>query len=245
MKINTRKLLLFLYKEDESEQNIITYDHLFYLWKELSAGGMRSLIHHLQGQKLIQGVTVKGERGFQITQIGKQVIAFHYRLQDTANLDKEKQQLLILLSPPSSDPQFRFLLSRVKISGLMIKKGVYLLPLVTPDLTSLCKEKYYNSVLLTTIEQWRIGDPSLLGQTDLFLQSITDSLSGISTELNQVIGESNPYSLLNHQQKIVIFSAFDRLLLIFDQMISSPFVPLSLFTSGKIVLESLQQRVFI
>ncbi len=243
MKINTRKLLLFLYKEDETQQNIITYDHLFYLWNDLSAGGSRSLIHHLQKAKLIQAVKVNGEVGFTLTLVGKQVIAHHYTLEGIPLREEKDECLLILLASPPSDPQFRFLLQKVKAEGSMIKKGIYLLRQPSSQLISLCKEKYYNSVVLTAIKEWVVGDPQLVGQTHLLVQSVNESLSGISTQITRLIDMKNSFSSLNHQEKMVIFSAFDRLVLIFDQLATSPNYSFLAVTSGKQLLSTFQQFI--
>src|SRR6188472_3952972 len=132
MKINSRKLLLFLHSPDLKTPFVGKYEYFDLLFPELSPGGRRSLIHHLLKLGYLTRQAEGREVGFLLSSIGKQWVEQFYAgifSLPTGKLPGEQQVCVVLKPATSSSParrQLQYLLEQQ--GGQVGGVGVYFLP---------------------------------------------------------------------------------------------------------------------
>ncbi len=217
MKINTQKLLLFLYFSQVKNRKTV-YEDIFLLFPDLSAGGVRSFIHLLKAKQLLQSVIINQQTTFQITPYGELMIKkkFPFLEQSLESRDQdvtsEKYHCLILGKPHPQDLHFRQLkkyLTQYHFSN--VQRGVYLLKgEISSEFISLCQEKYFSSVLLFAVQEWHIPNIYLFMGNAKNYSDVLSLLSGISREVGDVIRKKDSTSLRKHQSKIDLHSVFTQ-----------------------------------
>jgi hypothetical protein len=229
MKINTQKLLLFLYEPQGKVRFEGIYAHLRYLFPDLTAEGRRSLIHHLKKQYLID-VQKKGrETIFQLTPYGRSQgeilfpILTREENSSKISMDKGNQSfqgnVILFFSAPTQDPHFRFLRKLLEEEGAhSINRGMYLFIQPVPEhVLTLCKKKYFSSVFIFSIAKWELDNHFLLLKSESHIDDFSSSLSGIGKEMSLLTEKKIGFSVSNHQHNLRVFSLFERLFLLFLQ----------------------------
>jgi hypothetical protein len=243
MKINTQKLLILMTSEVNYQ---INYKHLEFLWPDLSPSGKRSLIAYLIKKKYLYASSDKTNVSFQITEYGKQVIAHYYQpIFSTSTSQQLGESCLILRSAPSFDQQFLRLKRQLLSNGaVQLSKTAFLLLQQSEKITTLCRERYFSSVIIFSIGKWFVGDHDQLLRESFSFPDLFQSLSGISREINGLTQKETSFSLSNHQSKLNIFSVFDRLFSVLQRLRGIPLSGNLSGESGKELLEKLQPICF-
>ncbi len=232
MKINSRKLLVFSYA---ISGELVLYSHLVYLWPELSAGGRRGLIAHLLKQRLIS-VQYSGKTAqIYLSPIGKAWVEEEYFAEaksqgpgylvliypEISSRDKKLKELKTILSKETSEIAPHTFYSQFPLSD---------------ELLSVLKRRYFSHAAVLSIQEWLCGDAKMF--INYYLQkNNTDSLlSGVSTQLNELIDKKTMFSDANHQANSYIFSLFDRLFEIIEEKHHLPGDVITVPLSGRQLL---------
>jgi hypothetical protein len=242
MKINTQKMLLLLF----SDENLaVNYTHLGYLWPELSPSGRRSLVSLLVKKRIIEptlDMEDPNKAYFHLTEFGKREAARIYGGILGTSLS-ETPYCLLLLEAPDHDPNFLLLKKRIAQFGAIPanSKAYLFLSKPTEELLSLLEKKYFYQTAVFQIGEWRGGDLKQLIQKNSASKDALYSLSGISRQVGELIHMEIPYFIANHQSYFDIFSAYDRFfsLLLPFRFLPSPDPGLSL--SSKDLLSRFQK----
>lgn len=212
LKPTTQKLLAFLF---DSESNFYgNYHHLRYLLPHLTDAGRRSLVSYAFSQAWIEKERVGVETRFRLTSHGQQALS-----QKIAFLTKEmidwqgEWSLVVFLSPPKHDRQFRYLrLLLTDLGVAALTRGVYLLPgQGNSRLKSELYASYRQSVCVFNLSEWNFGDERSLISEKYQLVELLESYSGVSKQIDQLLKTKKAFSSLNDQSKKEIFSVFNRL----------------------------------
>jgi hypothetical protein len=239
MKINSRKLLLFLY--DRDNHIWVNYSQLDYIWQNLSETGKRSLLSLLIKKGYLINETIEGRSSFTLSLNGKRWCEETY---PGLSLEKSDQWFAcILANPPQSDPYFRVLKLKIaKHNFIQINPTVFLFNGQLPF--ALLKEielKYINSVLVFALQTLLVGDNYLLLNENLGISDLKRTYSGISSEIKKLISKKNSFSILNHQSNIAIFSVFERIFETLEKDRGQMKFALGTFLSGGEVLAKFHQ----
>lgn len=217
LKPNTARLLIFL-----SGNQWIRADKqvLSLLLPDLSDAGRRSLVAYSVRQSWVKSEVIKGQRHLYLTDHGKRELELHFPLFSAkAEGWGGDWYLVVFLSPPKLDPQFRylrnFLLERYAIG---ISRGNYLLPsFLAFDLVEEIHRSYRNEVMMFSIKKWVFGDEKSFVIDNYSLLDMEQTLSGISNQIEEMLNKKIKYSTANDQQKNDIFSVFNRLVSVIEK----------------------------
>ena len=219
MKINAQKMLVFLFS-DESDSFAGNYQHLRYLFPDLSETGLRSVIYALKKEDLILVERSAKETSFILSPKGRVVLKklFPVLGSQSSELGATSSCLVFGLAP-SHDPHFRNLRQILLQRGFIpVNKGVYLsFQTIPSSVVELLTEKYFSAVYFFSIEKWLIENQFLLLQEKYQLYDIKESLSGISREIQALIENKYAFSQRNHQRNLKIFSVYDRIFLLIQR----------------------------
>jgi hypothetical protein len=215
MKINTQKLLLFLYLSKKAQELKIGYTELTLLFPEISSGGVRSLIHYLKKNNLLFVRKEGKEAFFSLSPLGDLKVQklFPFVIPRSNKENSRTTVLLFFHTPPSHDPSFMTLRKEIKKSGFIpLQRSLYFYQGALPEkILSLCQEKYFSSVLLLQNPTWVIENAFVFLKDKTDKESFENILSGISKEIDGLILKKHEDSLSTYQAKLSMFSVFERI----------------------------------
>lgn len=218
MKINSRKLLLFLYFLKKAKNKGISYAEIALVFPQLSESGHRALIFQLSKKRLIQKETATSSSGFLLTALGEQYLLKRYEFLKGEDSSRQDATILVIEKEKSSyDPGFRRLHALLKRqSAIHLKKGIFSLSqtrysVIEKELLSYLSE-------IVCIEVGAV----VLGQLHPFLSAgglaneWEAALSGFSNEISQLIAEKTKKQSATYQSKINFLSVWERFFWLFE-----------------------------
>jgi hypothetical protein len=240
MKINSRKLLLFLYFLKKNTPKTFNYQTLTLLFSELSDSGQRALIFQLSKKRLIEKEIHSKETGFRLTSLGEQYLRKKYPILEEPVLPRESGWIQIIQKQKSSyDPGFRQLARILRQNkAVQLKKGVYLLSRQKLAGIEARLLPYFQDIVILEVGAVILGEiDDLLFQND-FLRDWQRSLSGFSKEVAELIAKELPNQSANHQYKKAFASVWDRFFWLFESFPGKEVVSAE---SNKVFFELLSQ----
>ena len=222
-------MLLFLYFSQEKSLSV-DYSMLAQLFPDLTAGGLRSLVHLLKQKDLLMVIRKEGRTVVSISPYGRILLEKRLPFLALAVVQADDPislaastlpyHCLILRDSVPSDPQFRQLKKVLALYHfLKVQPRVYFLQGELPqELLRLCEEKYFAAVWLFAITDWHLPNNYLFFSKENSYSDVTAILSGISSNVVKLIEKKDGHSDLKHQQKKALFSVFDQIFwLVTDQ----------------------------
>ncbi len=225
MKENTEKLLCWLADDQDDsykETFTITYAELELLLPKLTAGGRRSLIRYLADQRLIRTERLGRQTYISLTSHGREALSAQLpAFREGFRRWQGEWSCLTFCEAPAGDPGFRYLRQLLlSHQAFSLSRGVYLYPGTLPsEVQHVCRQLYLGSVVVFTIKEWQFGDERSLVNEQYMLSDVAELLSGISREINLLLGEFENEKELTHSFQKQIFSVFDRL---FEIIVQDP-----------------------
>jgi len=211
LKPNTSRLLLFLTIDTWMEMNSQTLEMLL---PDLTKSGIRSLLTYCQNMSWIKIDVLDGKKRVYLTNYGKKELELQFPV-FSLKVDQwqGEWELVMFLTPPKTDPQFRFLRNYLLArQGCAISRGNYLIPsYMAGQLVEDVYQSYRKSVMIFSIKKWVFGDEKTYLSDHYHLSDLADSYSGASNEINELLNKKNEGSFANDQQKKSFFSVFNRL----------------------------------
>jgi len=214
MKQNTQKLLVWLYSPKGQPRRDLDYQQLEHILPEMSSGGRRSLIHFLTQKLLIRTHRLNGHTTINITSHGVDALEAQFPVFSKAMQSWQGEwSMLIFLKGPKGDPNFRYLRQLLLDQhAFSLTRGVYLYPGELPSqVSNLYKEMYVGAVTVVKVHQWAFGDERAAVDEHYMLSDIAEILSGISSEINQLLSVKKEQKRLTKKLGLQIYSVFDRL----------------------------------
>lgn len=214
MKLSTQKLLLTLYPQN-GHTTAFPYQLVEVILPELTPAGRRSLLHHLTKEGLIYKEIIADEITLTIAEQGKKALERQFPALKPISANWQGQwQLILFLSPPARDQNFRYLRSLVLSShALPVIRGVYGFPKAIPEeIKTVLDDLYSKNVLIVTSEP-QLGFGSLR-QTivEYFrLSDLISTYSGVSTEIKQLLSQFDQSKRLSNRQKDLLAMVLDRI----------------------------------
>jgi len=213
MKANSKKILLWLYPLAEEKRRVPEQD-MEWVVQDLTAAGRRSLVRLLIEEQLIFSDELAGEKHLVISSHGQRQLEaeFPFLKFRHASWQGDWSQILFLQAP-ETDKSFRYLRSLlVKHLAFSLKRGVYMYPGKLPhEVQTVLDQDYRGAVAVVSVVQWEFGDGDIIIGQQAQLQSLIDIYSGISKEIQSLLGVKNREKRLPKRLKNRLFSLYDRL----------------------------------
>ena len=213
MKSNSRSLLLLLYPTSASQDLFVTTKKARFLLPDMTAGGVRSLLHYLEKENYLSSERLVSETRYYLTEAGKRKLEQLFPALDPewASYDGT-WHCIVFQTAPKGDPQFRYLRSQViKEKALQLSRGVKCVPRAfSDDFVSLCSKIYAQSVALFSVSKWELGFERGVITRKLALSDIATTYSGVSSEIDELLASREQKRTLTDQQKKQFLSVFDR-----------------------------------
>jgi hypothetical protein len=223
LKKNSVTLLSWLYPG--AEPRWLAVDDIRYLLPDLSPGGQRSLVALLIKENLLEKVpfelildsttplTGKSSQVLRATEYAK--VALRAQFSSFRFFDEPWQgqwSIISFLDSPKSDPQFRYLRTRLLAhSAGQLRAGTYLYPGELPaELMHQLTQLYVGSVVVWQTKNWRFGDERHIVGSLFGLQDTAQAFSSISSQLTGLLIKDNAKKGLTEQQKASLFMVFSR-----------------------------------
>lgn len=189
-------------------------EDLPWLLPEITPGGRRSLVAHLQSEQYLVVENVMGESSVRLTDHGLRTLEAEIPAL-SASLQRWDGvwAMLIFLTTPKADPRFRNLRKLLVEQGAgQLSRGVYLYPgEFPPPIQTLCQQLYRGNVVISSVNGWQFGDERSLMNELFLLSDAAEIYSGISSQTKELLGSNFSHSQLNHSPKVQLFTVFDRL----------------------------------
>ncbi len=212
MKLTSQKILLSLYSPTGSQNEGLTISFFSLLLPELSNSGLRSLLYILEKRKSIAAEKIDLVTYYYLTKKGEEdLITLFPALKNRSNQEL-KWQCIVFKSAPKGDEQFRYLRSiLVQSNAFVLSRGAYAQPGgFSKKILDLCHSLYLDSLFLFTVEEWQLGIERSVITRNFGLADLASSYSGVSRELMSLLAEIERGTRLSSQQKLMLFTAFDR-----------------------------------
>ncbi len=243
MKENSAKLLLLLHP-GQAKPVSLPYQAVPLLLPELTPGGRRSLIHHLEAKGLLLKEKVLGQTRLSLSSQGRRELSRSFpALSQKWDTWTGSFEILVFLKPPKGDPQFRYLRKLLVAEWAMpINRGVYAAAgTFSERVLNECESLYAKSVLIFSVKEWKLGAERELLLPEYGISDVVEGYSGISREINELleICKSNVRPL--HQQILSFTMVFDRFweIIADDAGFARFYYPQS--PSAQIIINELQQ----
>lgn len=218
IKENTKKTLVWLYPTS-AEWRFVPKTRISFVVPQLSPAGVRSLLYTLEKKQLILSQRVGGELQYGLTTIGKATIETEIPILKADQAPNTEWSLLVFQQAPASDRNFRYLrqllLAHHWIAlgrGVFIYAGEPSLPI-----QQTIQKLYPQAVMIAGVNKWHWGDMRLVIGQSTAANQVSDIYSGISREIERLIGQFLGEKALDDQAKSQIISTFDRLYLTLTQ----------------------------
>lgn len=215
MKHTTKKILLWLYQTDKETKSLVQARQLRLLLPELKDSGFRSLINLLKKQHLISQEEEKGLPAYRLTSYGESLLEAQFPIfSDSMNDWAGEWTIVVFLSAPKSDKQFRYLRRYLVNENCgQLSRGVYLFPGKLPEnINKLLFKLYVGSVLVTGMSKWVFGDERSLINNLFGLSDLKTTYSGISKEIDQLLKQKNRAKGFESGDISTVCLVFDRLI---------------------------------
>ncbi len=213
MKSNTQKLLVSMYPPSSHATLTLTQAQVGVFLPELTVAGLRSALYRLIDKGLVKNLSLEGGQQYYLTSRGSELVS---RLFPALDFDPDQWQgkwlQVVFLAGPSHDRDFRLLRSMLNQKGAhAIARGVYLLPeLSSDDFIKWCKNGYQDSIQIQRISSWEMGGETEWIIRSFELESITTAYSGVSKEIERLLGTLKRGVRLTQREKMQIPLVFDR-----------------------------------
>jgi DNA-binding transcriptional regulator PaaX len=221
MKKTSQVLLISLLQtKNDTPKPLLRADQLRTVVPNLSASGFRSLLYLLEHQGMIAREFMGNEFGYILTKLGAQALTAELpALSDRYESWEGEWVVLLFLTAPKGDPQFRYLRSLVVSQGAVaLNRGVYLGAGGFSSAVMAELETTYNrSVILLQAGEWYIGSERPIVIKTLGLNDIIIAYSGISREVDRLTDKFSKKSMLNNQSKIEIYSVLTQFLTVLQE----------------------------
>jgi DNA-binding transcriptional regulator PaaX len=241
IKENTKRTLVWLYPANTSER-WLSKDRISMVLPELSFAGLRSLLYSLEKKQLILSQKTGGEIQYGLTTIGKALIETEMPSLKASPLDSPSWSVLVFLQPPATDRNFRYLRQLlIQHRWLSLSRGVFVFPAKPTDLILVTIQRLYpQSVIIMGISDWWWGDIRLVIGQSVGASQVDDIYSGVSREIERLIGNLLGEKKLDHQAKSQIVSVFDRLFSALKLDFTQVLIAKTNFVNGAELLSRLQ-----
>lgn len=214
MKINARKLLVWLYSSDSKNPLWSSYSELAQLLPDLTQAGLRSLVNLLAKGNKILVERVSGRARIGLTKGGYEELENLFPALSRKRSGWAGQwSCLLFLDAPASDKNFRYLrYLLIKEKAFQLSRGVYLYPDNFPErVLDVCRELYQLSVVVFGLKNWVLGEERKILVEKLQLLDLLENYSGVSNELDSMLGKIKDENELSEKDKKQLFSVFTRL----------------------------------
>lgn len=244
MKINSKKVLLWLYTPSNQSRRRVPYSNIKWLLEDLTAAGRQSLIRLMEERQWIFTDELNGESHLSISSYGRNLLEAEIPALVKVN-DKWQGEwsMLLFLESPAADQSFRYLRTQlVKGNWLSLKRGVYLYPGDLPQsIKDLLAEVYISHVAVIKLGRWQFGDEQMIIGQKMNMQDLISVYSGIGREITKLLEHFAKNKELSDRQKVNFSSIFSRLLhsLLNDLGLITYYFPTA--ESGTRLLKRLQQ----
>lgn len=183
---------------------------------DLTPSGRRSLVGHLERQGWLSIDKLDDQAWLRLTRAGTKALeealpALAFSSRGGAS-QSSQWQLLIFHEAPRSDPNFRYLRTRLLAAkALPLSRGVYLFPtFLSKPILEECQALYQNSVVIVGVGEWRFSDERELVVDGYGLADLATAYSGVGKELGRLLASYDRAGRLNDRLKQGFFTAFDR-----------------------------------
>lgn len=205
----------------------LDYSDLPLFFPELSQAGQRSLVSLLKSQLYLEKSIPSGSMGsntdpmYGLSRVTTALYSTGYARDALKSqfpvfslIDAPWQggwTVIIFLDSPKSDPQFRYLRSKlIGYKAAQLKSGVYVYPGQLPDeCFLLLKQLYVGSVVVWQTDSWRFGDERQVIMTLFNLSASFLSISGVSSDLYKLLVSVDIQKGLTKRQKETLFLVFN------------------------------------
>lgn len=213
MKLNTQKLLVWLYAPEVEKRRLIDYQELKLLLPDMTNGGRRSLIHYLTQKLLVRTERMRELTYISLTSHGINALVAQFPAFDVARQQWQGEwSVLVFRSGPKGDPHFRYLRQLLLDNhALSLSRGVYLYPgELSSRVIDVCKKMYVGAVIVFTTHQWTFGDERRIINQHYLLSDLVEIYSGVSKEINQLLELKSNQKRLTKKSRLEIYSVFNR-----------------------------------
>ena len=220
MKLNTQRLLAWLYSPKKEQRRLTTYTELELLLPDMTGGGRRSLVHYLTQKLLIRTERIGDQTQISLTPHGIDALVAQFpAFNEIYQQWQGEWSVLIFRIGPKGDPHFRYLRQLLLDNhAFSLSRGVYLYPGELPEqVINVCKKMYVGSVTIVATHQWSFGDERQIINQQYLLSDLVEVYSGISKEINQLLELKNNQKRLTKKSRLQIYSVFNRLFNILNQ----------------------------
>lgn len=243
MKASSQKTLLLLYPTTPQPVALPT-TVINLLLPELTPGGRRSLLHHLQAQKYLYREEVVNTTYLSLTNKAiKGLEALFPALQPKWDTWNGELQILVFLRAPQGDPQFRYLRNLLISEGaISISRGVYAAAgEFSARVLSECQNTYAGSVVVCSVAEWIEGSPRELLLQEFAVGDFAGAYSGISREISVLLEKCKSNVRLVDRDILAFDMVFSRFweIIADDAGFGSFYYPQA--SNAKIVLRDLQE----
>ena len=214
MKKNSQKILLALYPTENVFPQL-SLEKVKWLISDLTEDGQRSMIYMLEQKQLITSARLADETLLSITAHGKDTLEALFPALSTKTSEWNGKWLCIVFqTAPKTDPQFRYLRTFIlSQKGIPFSRGMYLVPSVLSDsILKQCQDIYRDSVTVLSVDQWVLGSERPIVIEQYGLLDLLNAYSGISREINQLLGKFEHKKELTDWQKISLHNTYTRLI---------------------------------
>ncbi len=188
-------------------------NYLSVIVPELSINGQRSLIYHLKRSFLVEQFRpAKGIKSLRITTGGMRVLKAEFPALFPENGKRAGWHCMVFVKPPKNDPAFRYLRSQVIADGgINLTRGVYLKqsPYST-KLMMMCDKLYAQAISIFLIDSWIFGFDSLYLEKMQGADTHFSLLSGVSSEITQLLSKISKDNIAQYQRKKLIEGLLER-----------------------------------
>lgn len=214
MKQSSQRLLLSVYPP---RGRVVQFPYRLVplLVPELTPGGQRSLIHVLQKQQFLHKEQVIDELVLTLGEQGRRALEQDFpALRTPTDAWQGDWQLVVFLSPPFTDKNFRFLRKQLLAAhALPVSRGVYAFPEKIPQVIARELENSYQGAVLVV----PIGDvPNFGSLRPLIMEhyqlpDLISAYSGVSSEIDELLKLNRSLERLTDSQKKVLATVMIRI----------------------------------
>lgn len=180
------------------------------LLSELTPSGYQSLLSQLTGKELLWYERRPLGKYVGATEKGKRELLDIFPALQTQEADS--WHLLVFTRAPKADPQFRNLNEQLhRQRWLKLSRGVYAHPFKpSSQITVLLDTFYSDSVMLSTVAEWKIGFKRAVIVREYGLEALSDLYSGIGSECYRLLTTFSHKKGLNYKSILSIKSVIAR-----------------------------------
>ncbi len=216
MKQTSQVLLTALFPLAQGNPSVaLSSKQLRFLVPDLSDSGFKSLLYLLEQQEQVSREFGGSEPVYTLTNLGKRAVEDEFpALSNRYDSWEGDWALLVFLTAPKGDPQFRYLRSVLLSQGAVaLNRGVYLGAggFSTRVMVEL-ENEYRRSVVLMTVGEWQIGSEKPIVMKSLGLNDIAATYSGIGKQIDRLLEQNREKTSLKNQTKLTSVDLYHQFL---------------------------------